>query len=134
MTFPSKINPKQKLRGYLRQSLHLIEQEAELGIPMTVIHKQINQEAQFVHGYDYFAHALSLVRKEARIALAIAGLNPAAQRPFFPATMPSLKTPPPDSEELEGLSMSKRGEKIADKYVSALPSNHLLQSLKDKKA
>lgn len=134
MTFPAKINPKQQLRGYLRQSLHLIDHELSLGMPMTVIYAQINKDAGFSHSYDYFAHAISLARKEARAAQATAANNAVAQRPLLiPAPTP-VKSKMPDSEELEGLSMSKRGEKIADKYVSALPSNHLLQSLQDKKS
>lgn len=134
MTFPSKINPKQKLRGYLRQSFHLIEHEMSLGIPMSVIHAQINQEGCFTHGYDYFSHQLNLVRKEVRATQAAAGMNPVAQRPLLIPEPTPVKSKMPGTEELEGLSMSKRGEKIADKYVSALPSNHLLQSLQDKKS
>lgn len=130
MIFPSKINPKQKLRGYLRQSLHLIELEVSLGMPMTVIHERLNHDAGFTHGYDYFSHQLNLVRKEVLSTPAIASNNAVAERPSIPSPTPKTR----DSVDLEGLSMSKRGEKIADKYVSTLPTNHLLKSLQDKKS
>jgi hypothetical protein len=63
MQFPSKKSPRQKLIGYVRLTLPLIEQEFKSGIPMTEIHAAIVRDAGFGCSYNSYANTLSKARK-----------------------------------------------------------------------